>query len=119
MPDELTTLRNVPDLIEAQLDITEPAALDDACPVDSVSSRLRVPGNQWDIGRLVLVGWRYKTIDQKPVIINAGSKQTVIPPQQVAAPALPPPSPLVSITVAGALYEDMADIRWRPPCSNT
>jgi hypothetical protein len=55
----------------------------------------------------VLVGWRYKAVDKKPVIINAASKQTVIPPHQVAKPALPPPSPPVSITAASALYEDM------------
>jgi hypothetical protein len=45
MREELTTLRNFQELIVAQLDITEPAALDDGCSVASVSP---VKGVSWD-----------------------------------------------------------------------
>jgi hypothetical protein len=108
MIEKTTALMNFLELVEANLDVTEPAALDDGCSVVCMAPHKGgLVGLDMDTGRPVRVGWRYKDISEKPVIINAGSRQTVILPQQVAAPALPPPSPLVSITAAGALYGDM------------
>lgn len=51
------------------------------------------------------VGWRYPTINEKPVIINMGNKQTVIKP-----PPPPPPSPPQLPETASEvvdLYNDM------------
>jgi hypothetical protein len=51
------------------------------------------------------IGWRYKTIEEKPVIINAGAKQTVIPPAAPAAvhPLIPLPAPVKLTAPAKAM----------------
>ena len=111
MPEE-KTLRNFLELVESQLDLTEPMMLDDGtCAVALAPGEGGMVGIDADTGRPMQINWRYKTIDQKPVIINAGNKQTVIPPK----PPLPPPPPahIVDIVMAGALYEAMTT-RFRP-----
>jgi hypothetical protein len=105
MSDETTPLRDFLELVEASLNLTEPTALDD-CSVASVSPvKGGLVGLDVNTGRPVQVGWKYKTIDEKPVIINAGGKQTIIPPK----PAPPPPEPvhIVDVVMAGALYTEM------------
>jgi hypothetical protein len=88
-----STLRNFLDTVEARLDVTEPAVIDNGCAVASIApSKDGLVGLDVDTGRPMRIGWRYKTIEEKPVIINAGAKQTVIPP---AAPA--PKHPLIPL----------------------
>jgi hypothetical protein len=105
MSEEITTLRNFLELVEASLDLSEPTALDDDCSVASVSPvKGGLVGLDVDTGRPVHVGWKYKTIDEKPVIINAGGKQTIIPPKP---PPPPEPAHIVDVVMAGALYTEM------------
>lgn len=94
--------------VEAQLSVleaTEPTALENECSVASVAPvKGGMVGLDLETGRPMQVGWKYKTIDEKPVIINAGATQTIIPPK-------PPPPPIqlpaVTSVEAGALYEAM------------
>jgi hypothetical protein len=107
MPEELTSLRNFLETIEIELDLTDP----------DLTEPTEMSGRCYSHVSPVLGGWvglntdtgqpervHYKRIDEKPVIINAGAKQTVIPPKPV-----PPPLPEYHATVAeaDALYEAM------------
>ena len=96
MANEPTSLRGFLDLVEARLDVTEPAALGDGCCVARLApARGGLVGLDADTGRPVRVGWRYKDIGEKPVIISAGAEQTVIPP--------PPPSEAMAARAGAAL----------------
>ncbi len=105
MPDK-TPLRNFLDLVESQLDVTEPVALDDGYCVAGVAPiQGGLVGLDLDTGQPVRVGGHhYKDITEKPVIINTGSKQTIIPP---VPPPPPNTLPVVNTAMAGQLYEDM------------
>ena len=106
-----TPLRDFLDLVESQLDryrmdiATEPLALDDDCSVVSVAPvQGGFVGLDMETGKPVPASWKYKTIHEKPVIINTGNKQTVIPP--VSPPDEPLPM-IVDSAMAGQLFEDM------------
>jgi hypothetical protein len=84
MPNPITSLRDFLELVESQLEITEPAALDDSCSVVCLAPTDRgLVGLDADTGSPVRVGGKYKSIHEKPVIIHAGKEQTVIPPKLV------------------------------------
>jgi hypothetical protein len=106
MASELPALRNFLNLIEAKIDITEPAVMEDDCAVVRLApAKGGLVGLDADTGRPMRVGWRYPTINEKPVIINMGNKQTVIKP-----PPPPPPSPPQLPETASEvvdLYNDM------------
>jgi hypothetical protein len=91
-------LKNFMELIEKTLDATEPAALDDSCSVAFLAPTDKgLVGLDMDTGSPVRVGWKYKSIHEKPVIIHAGNEQTVIPPrlalswEPLLPAAVPPP----------------------------
>jgi hypothetical protein len=110
MGNESTSLRGFLDLVESRLDVTEPAVLED-CSVASIGPvQGGLVGLDVDTGRPMRIGWRYKTIEEKPVIINAGAKQTVIPPAAPAAvhPLIPLPAPVKLPAPAKALPEGAA-----------
>jgi hypothetical protein len=94
------------DIPEGVLVSTEPAVLDDECSVVGLApAKGGMVGLDADTGRPMQLGWKYKSIDEKPVIIHNGARQTVIPP--VAKPAPPPPAPKlppVTAAEAGELY---------------
>jgi hypothetical protein len=125
MGNESTSLRGFLDLVESRLDVTEPAVLED-CSVASIGpAQGGLVGLDVDTGRPMRIGWRYKTIEEKPVIINAGAKQTVIPPATPAAahPPIPLPAPAKlpappkampeGVAAAHALYDAMK-ARYQP-----
>ena len=118
----MSTLRDFLELMDARLDLTgpespeatEPAVLEDGCSVVGMApAKGGLVGLDADTGSPMRVGWKYKTIDEKPVIINAGGKQTVIPPKP--PPPKPPPPPPVSKANAAVLYEKLRTGGMMPP----
>jgi hypothetical protein len=85
---------------------TEPVRLDDLGDVVAVAPTAGgLVGLDVDTGTPVRVrpGWPYRSVAEKPVIITAGGRQTVLPPRSQPAPAGPPPG--VDPAAAAALYD--------------
>jgi hypothetical protein len=81
------------DIPEDAFTPTEPLVLEDECSVVGLAPAKGGPvGLDADTGRPMQLGWKYKSIDEKPVIIHNGRKQTVIPPTPKPPPAPRPPS---------------------------
>ena len=111
MPNDAASLKEFLGQVEHALDLTEPTALDDGSYVVGLaSSQDGLVGLDVDTGQPVQVPWKYPTIDEKPTIINYGSKQLVIPPKP--KPAAPAPAPAVTAAMAADLYAAVSP--WLP-----
>jgi hypothetical protein len=87
-------LRDFFEQVGAELAATEPVELDSGYVVQLAPAANGLVGLDVDTGKPVKVKPFYKTIAEKPVIINAGPQKTVIQPQ--------PPSSLDDQPVSSA-----------------
>lgn len=103
------------DIPEGLLVSTEPTVLEDECAVVGLApAKGGLVGLDADTGRPMQLGWKYKSIDEKPVIIHSGARQTVIPPTPKPAPK-PAPKPPANTGEIAAIYAAIMASRPAPP----